>query len=64
MSSWKGLLLFGDSIISGGFSILLWIGYIIALALYAKAFASYTYALLSAYTQLPIDDPASIYGVL
>lgn len=32
---------FGDNIISGGFNILLWIGYVFALALYARAFASY-----------------------
>ena len=31
---------FGDGIFSGGISILLWIGYIIALALYARAFAA------------------------
>lgn len=33
---------FGDGIFSGGVSILLWIGYIIALALYARAFAAYS----------------------
>jgi amino acid transporter len=33
---------FGDGIFSGGISILLWIGYIIALALYARAFAAYS----------------------
>jgi amino acid transporter len=32
---------FGSGTISGGFNILLWIGYIFALALYARAFASY-----------------------
>jgi len=32
---------FGSSTVSGGFNILLWIGYIFALALYARAFASY-----------------------
>lgn len=32
---------FGDGIISGGFNILLWIGYVFVLALYAKAFAGY-----------------------
>ncbi len=32
---------FGDGVLSGGFNILLWIGYIFALSLYAKAFASY-----------------------
>lgn len=32
---------FGSGTISGGFNVLLWIGYIFALALYARAFASY-----------------------
>jgi amino acid transporter len=32
---------FGDGILSGGFNILLWIGYIFALALYARAFGGY-----------------------
>jgi amino acid transporter len=32
---------FGSGTLSGGFNILLWIGYIFALALYARAFASY-----------------------
>lgn len=32
---------FGNNILSGGFNILLYIGYIFALALYAKAFGSY-----------------------
>jgi amino acid transporter len=32
---------FGSGTVSGGFNILLWLGYIFALALYARAFASY-----------------------
>lgn len=32
---------FGSGTISGGFNVLLWVGYIFALALYARAFASY-----------------------
>ena len=32
---------FGDGIVSGGFNVMLWIGYIFALALYAKAFGAY-----------------------
>ncbi len=32
----------GDNIISGGFNVLLWIGYVFALALYARAFAAYS----------------------
>lgn len=44
---------FGDCVISGGFSILLWVGYVIALALYAEAFAAYARALLSPSINLP-----------
>jgi len=40
---------FGDNVLSGGFNILLWIGYVFALALYAKAFGGY------AMTFLPSD---------
>jgi len=43
---------FGDNILSGGFNILLWIGYVFALALYAKAFGGY------AMTFLPPDAPS------
>ncbi len=32
---------FGDGILSGGFNILLWIGYVFALSLYARAFGAY-----------------------
>lgn len=32
---------FGDGILSGGFNILLWLGYVFVLSLYAKAFAGY-----------------------
>ncbi len=32
---------FGDGVLSGGFNILLWFGYVFALALYAKAFGAY-----------------------
>ena len=42
---------FGDGVISGGFNILLWVGYVFALSLYAKAFGSY------AITFLPADSP-------
>jgi amino acid transporter len=38
---------FGNGIISGGFNILLWIGYIIALSLYARAFAAYAMTFFS-----------------
>jgi amino acid transporter len=39
---------FGDGIFSGGFNILLWIGYVFALALYAKAFGGYAITFLPA----------------
>ena len=42
---------FGAGILSGGFNILLWIGYVFALALYAKAFGAY------AKTFLPSSAP-------
>ncbi len=32
---------YGDGLLSGGFNILLWVGYLFALALYASAFAAY-----------------------
>lgn len=51
----KGL---GDNVISGGFNILLWIGYIFALALYARAFAGY------AITFLPADSPGFLQNVI
>jgi len=44
----KGL---GDNILSGGFNILLWFGYIFALALYSRAFSGY------AMTFLPSTSP-------
>lgn len=42
---------FGENVLSGGFNILLWIGYIFALSLYARAFGGY------AMTFLPQDSP-------
>lgn len=32
---------FGDGMVSGGFNVLLWVGYVFALALYARAFGAY-----------------------
>lgn len=43
---------FGDGVVSGGINIYLWIGYVIALALYAQGFAGY------AMTFLPAGVPA------
>jgi len=37
---------FGDGVISGGFNILLWVGYVFALALYARAFGGYAMTFL------------------
>ncbi len=39
---------FGDGVFSGGLNILLWIGYVFALSLYAKAFGSYAVTFLGA----------------
>ncbi|MBN2620330.1 amino acid permease [candidate division WOR-3 bacterium] len=38
---------FGNNILSGGVSVMLWIGYVFALALYAKAFGGYAATFLS-----------------
>ena len=40
---------FGDGILSGGFTFLLWIGYIFALSVYAEAFGSYAATFLPTY---------------
>lgn len=42
----------GDGILSGGFNILLWVGYIFALSLYAKAFGGYAATLFPHHTVL------------
>jgi amino acid transporter len=49
---------FGDGILSGGFSIVLWIGYVFVLALYAKAFGGY------AITFLPENAPVFWLNIL
>jgi len=41
---------FGDGTLSGGFNVLLWIGYVFALALYARAFGGYAMTFLPANT--------------
>jgi len=48
---------FGDGILSGGFNILLWIGYVFGLALYSRAFGEY------AKTFLPVDAPSILTNV-
>jgi amino acid transporter len=40
---------FGDGIMSGGINILLWVGYVFALSLYARAFGSYAATFLPAH---------------
>lgn len=42
----------GDGVLSGGFNIMLWVGYIFALSLYAKAFGGYAMTLIP--SQSPI----------
>jgi amino acid transporter len=49
---------FGDGILSGGFNIVLWIGYVFVLALYAKAFGGY------AITFLPKNAPGLWLNIL
>jgi amino acid transporter len=49
---------FGDGVISGGINIYLWIGYIIALALYAQGFAGYAMTFLP--TGLPAYAPKAL----
>ncbi len=39
---------FGDNVLSGGFNILLWFGYVLALSLYAKAFGGYIFTFFPA----------------
>lgn len=38
---------FGDGLLSGGFNVLLWLGYVFVLVLYAKAFAGYAVTFLA-----------------
>ena len=48
---------YGGGVLSGGFNLLLWAGYILALALYARAFGGY------AVTFLPAGSPAILVNV-
>ncbi len=41
---------FGDGVITGGINLYMWIGYVIALALYAQAFAGYSMTFLHPYS--------------
>ena len=48
----KGL---GDNTISGGFNILLWFGYVIAISLYARAFAEYAVTFFPGYPPILLN---------
>ena len=54
---------FGKNFVSGGLSILLWIGYIVAIALYARAFSGYFMAFLPS-DSLPILRPLLSAGIV
>ena len=41
---------FGDGVITGGINLYMWVGYVIALALYAQAFAGYSMTFLHPYS--------------
>lgn len=49
---------YGDGIISGGINIFLWLGYVIALALYANAFAGYAMTFFG--PEMPVWLPKSL----
>jgi amino acid transporter len=51
---------FGDGILSGGFTFLLWIGYIFALSVYAEAFGSYAATFLPDHSQLSVTILAAL----
>ncbi|NIA09875.1 MAG: amino acid permease [Nitrospiraceae bacterium] len=50
---------FGDGVLSGGFNILMWIGYVFALALYARAFAAYSMTFFSNAPQIWLNVSAT-----
>lgn len=54
---------FGDGIISGGINIYMWIGYIIALALYAHGFAGYFATFFPQYAS-PMFGKAAAVGIV
>jgi amino acid transporter len=51
---------FGDGILSGGFTFLLWIGYIFALSVYAEAFGSYAATFLPNHSGLSVTILAAL----
>lgn len=53
---------FGDTMLAGGLNITLWLGYVLALALYARAFAEYTVA-LTPDSLAPVLQPLIIFMV-
>ncbi len=54
---------FGDGVLSGGINIYMWIGYIIALALYAHGFAGYFATFFPQYTS-PLFGKAAAAGIV
>ncbi len=55
---------FGDGVFSGGLNIMLWIGYLFALALYAKAFGAYFMTFFSGSHPVMVNLAASLVIVL
>ena len=55
---------FGDGVITGGVNLYMWIGYVIALALYAQAFAGYSVTFLHPYSSTWLSKGIGIGIVL
>lgn len=55
---------FGDGVVSGGINLYMWIGYVIALALYAHAFAGYGMTFLPSGSPLWLKDGCAVGIVL
>ncbi len=55
---------FGDGVLSGGINIYMWIGYIIALALYAHGFAGYFKTFFPAYLGSPLFGKVVAAGIV
>lgn len=55
---------FGDGVLSGGINLYLWIGYLIALALYAQGFVGYAMTFLPAYSETLLPKAIGVGIVL
>ena len=55
---------FGDGVLTGGINLYMWIGYVIALALYAQAFAGYSITFLHPYSSTWLSKGLAIGIVL